>query len=249
MKIAMQVLTPQEVDSMRKAGTILRACLEYTAQFVKPGITTQDLDEAAEAFIMARGARPAFKGYHGYIGTLCTSINDEVVHGIPGERVLLDGDIISLDCGVLLDGMYTDACITVPVGTVDEKTKRFLAHTAQTLEDVLTVVKAGTNVGTISSFIEESLKKGGYAPVADLTGHGLGSTLHQSPDIPNSGTKGSGPALLAGMAIAIEPIATMGKPPIMQDNDGWTIRSRDGALTCHFEHTVLVTEKGCEVLA
>ncbi len=249
MKQPMQVLTESEIASMRRAGAILRACLDQTASLVKPGITTAELDEAAEAFILARGGRPAFKGYHGYTGTLCTSVNDEIVHGIPGRRELRDGDIVSLDCGVLLDGLYTDACVTVPVGTVEDATLRFLDHVRTTLTDVLTIVKEGTPVGTIAAFIESSLRRGGYAPVQDLTGHGLGSTLHQEPTLPNSGREGTGPALLAGTAIAIEPIASMGKASITQDEDGWTIRSVDGSLTCHFEHTVLVTAEGCDVLA
>ncbi len=246
-----QIFTQAEVASLRIGGAILRDCLAHTALLVRPGISTLELDAAAETFILARGGRPAFKGYFGFTATLCTSINDEVVHGIPrSERMLKEGEIISLDCGVIYDDLYTDACVSVGVGQIAPKAQAFLAYTSQTLEDVIhEVVRAGVQTGDISSFIEMRLKKGGYEAVRTLTGHGLGTTLHQFPDVPNVGKKGTGPVLPVGTMIAIEPIATMGSAEVYTADDGWTVLTTDGSLACHFEHSVLLTKDGVEVIA
>jgi methionyl aminopeptidase len=244
-----QVYNDSELDAVRKAGGILRECLAHTATHVQPGISTQELDAIAEEFIRKQGGEPAFKGYEGYPATLCTSVNDQVVHAIPGDRVLEDGDIISLDCGVTYGGMVTDACITVPVGTITPEERQFLSVTKDTLDRVLReVVRAGVRTGTISSFIEKSLRSAGYAPVKGLTGHGLGYHLHQFPDIPNIGKSNTGPALPAHTIVAIEPIASMGSDDFVQDEDRWTLRTDDGSLACHFEHTVIITNEGCEII-
>ncbi len=244
-----QIFTPQEIASFRKAGKILRECLEATAKEVRAGMTTLEVDAFAEDFIRARGGIPAFKGYNGFPGTLCTSVNDEIVHAIPNNRALQDSDIVSLDGGVILDGLYTDACITIPVGEISDDAKHLLAVTKDTLDRVLKeVVRAGVRVGSISAFIEDSLRAEGLKPVKSLTGHGLGTTLHQFPEIPNFGVTNTGPTLPAGTVVAIEPIASMGSDRAVSDEDGWTLRTFDGSLSCHFEHSVLITEAGCEIL-
>jgi methionyl aminopeptidase len=244
-----QILTPAQIKSLRTAGKILRECLEATANYAKAGMTTKEIDEFAEEFIRSRGGIPAFKGYNGFTGTLCTSVNEECVHGIPGPKVLNNGDIIGLDGGVIYDKLYTDACITVPIGEVPFETIRFLEVSKAALEAAVSIVKPGTKIGDISSMIQAVVEGGGYRCVNALTGHGLGSELHQFPDIPNTGTKGTGPTLPAWTLIAIEPITSMGGPGIRELEDGWTIVTADGSLSAHFEHSVLVTEDGCEVLA
>ncbi len=246
-----QLFSPAQIESLRKGGAILRDCLRHTALLVRPGMTTMDLDLEAEIFIRQRGGIPAFKGYHGFTGTLCTSVNDAVVHGIPSKKEKIkEGDIISLDGGVIFGGLYTDSCVTVAVGQIDPNVQAFLTHTSQVLEDVITeVVRPGVQVGDISSYIEKNLKKGGYAAVRALTGHGLGDNLHQFPDVPNVGKAGTGPVLPVGTMIAIEPIAVMGNPEVYTANDGWTVLTKDRSLACHFEHSVLIPEDGYEIIA
>lgn len=228
----------------------MRECLQEVAAAVKPGITTAELDRIAEEFILGHpGARPGFKGYKGYPATLCTSVNDECVHGIPGHRVLKDGDIVSLDGGVVVDGLNTDACITVGVGTIPETLKTFLRVTEDALEKACSIVAPGCRVGDISHTVQKEVERKGYSCVRGLTGHGLGTHLHQFPDIPNTGRAGTGPILPAHTIIAIEPITSMGGDGIRDGEDGWTICTSDGSHSAHFEHTVLVTEGGFEILA
>jgi methionyl aminopeptidase len=244
-----QIFSQNQIASLRKGGAILRGCLDHTATLVRPGITTAELDRAAEEFIRSKGGVPAFKGYHSFPATLCTSINEQCVHGLPGDRVLKEGDIVSLDCGVIYDDLYTDACVTVAVGTITEELKQFLTVTEQALKKAIKVVKKGARVGDISATIQAAVEGGGYSCVRALTGHGLGNTLHQFPDIHNVGEAGTGPVLPAHTLIAIEPITAMGEGRIKEEDDGWTISTADGSPSAHFEHTVLVTEGGCEVIA
>jgi methionyl aminopeptidase len=244
-----QIFTEREMQSLRKAGSILRGCLEHTAAHVKPGISTNELDAIAEEYIVKHGGLPAFKGYNSFPKSLCISVDDECVHGIPGPRVLEEGQIISLDGGVIVDDLYTDACITVPVGKISEDAQHLLATGKKALDAAVTLIKKGTRVGDISSTIQKIVEGAGCSCIPALTGHGLGKTLHQFPDIPNVGKAGTGPTLPAGTLIAVEPIISLGKGQILQDDDGWTLRSKDGSLTCHFEHSLLVTEEGCEVIA
>ncbi len=245
-----QIFTAKEIEAFRRSGAILRDCLQYLAPKAVAGITTLELDELAEAFIRNAGGAPAFKGYKGFPHTLCTSINDEVVHGMPGTRTLLDGDIISLDCGVTYEGIITDACITVGVGPISEEAQRLLDTTKKALDAGVAAVRGGGRVGDISSAVQKVVEGGGFRCVSALTGHGLGYTVHQHPDVPNIGKAGTGPTLPVGTAIAIEPIVTSGKSiEITQADDGWTLSMQDGALSAHFEHTVVVTENGCEVVA
>lgn len=244
-----QVYTDGEIVSLHRGGKILRACLDHVAALVRPGLTTGELDRRAETFIRDHGGEPAFKGYKGFPATLCISVNEECVHGIPGKRKLREGDIVSLDGGVLLDGLYTDACVTVPAGRVAKEARDLIRTTEEALAAALQMVRGGVRVGDISATIQRVAEKGGCHPVHSLTGHGVGRTLHAFPDIPNSGKAGTGPVLPVGTVIAIEPIFSVGSPEVRCQADGWTLVIVDSALSAHIEHTVLVTEGGCEVLA
>ena len=245
-----QIFTSEQITSLRKGGKILRDCLSLVSTLVKPGIMTKDLDEAAEKFIRDRGGASGFKGYQGYPATLCTSVNEECVHGIPGDRVLNEGDIIAIDCGVLLDDLYTDACCTVAVGKISSEARKLLDVTQESLEKALAVTRAGAHVGDISSAVQQTVESEGFTVVRALTGHGLGSTLHQFPDVPNFGKAGRGPIIPAQTIIAIEPIISAGKSSdVSEMGDTWTLVTKDRALSAHFEHTVLVEEEKCSILA
>ena len=245
-----QILTEEEIESVRCGGKILRGCLDHVASLVEPGVTTAFLDEKAEEFITSHeGATPAFKGYQNYPSTLCTSINEACVHGIPSDRELNEGDIVALDCGVLLDDLYTDACTTVAVGNISEDAQRLLDVTQKALDSALAIIRKNTKVGDVSSTIQAIVEKEGFHPVRSLTGHGLGKTLHQFPDIPNLGTADTGAELPIGTLIAIEPIVSAGSDEIKESGDGWTLSIKDGALSAHFEHTVLVQAENCEIIA
>lgn len=244
-----QIYTDTEIVSLQKGGKILRGCLEHVAALVRPGITTGELDRAAEIFIWNHGGEPAFKGYKGFPATLCISVNEECVHGIPGKRILKEGDIVSLDGGVILDGLYTDACVTVPVGHIAQEAQDLLHTTEEALSAALRAVRGGGRVGDISAAIQRVAEEGGCHPVRSLTGHGVGRELHAFPDIPNAGKAGTGPVLPIGTVIAIEPIFSLGSADVRCQADGWTLVITDGALSAHSEHTVLVTEERCEVLA
>jgi methionyl aminopeptidase len=251
MRGQIPIKTPEQIESMREAGIILRNTLEIVSKAVKPGISTFELDLIAEDFIIShKGAKPAFKGYRGFPATLCTSVNEQVVHGIPSKDVILsDGDIVGLDCGVYYDGLYTDACLTVLVGNVDPEVQHFVKITKKALNQAIKQVKPGNHIGDISAIIQKTLEDQGYLPVIECTGHGVGVDLHEPPEILNAGKKSTGPVMKEGMVLAIEPISAMGSNSIITLNDGWTIVTEDGGLSAHFEHTVLVTEKGCEILA
>lgn len=245
-----QLFSTEQIASLRRGGKVLADCLRHVASLVRPGMKTLELDRAAEEFIRSHdGAAPAFKGYRGFPGSLCTSVNDECVHGIPGPRILKQGDIIALDCGVLFDGLYTDACLSVAVGKIPSATQQFLDVTKDALDRACATVRPGTRIGDISSTIQGTVEGAGYSCVKALTGHGLGTTLHQFPDVPNTGEAGTGPILPAWTLIAIEPITAIGKGSIKEGGDGWTIATLDGSLSAHFEHTVLVTVDGYEIIA
>ncbi|MEI8229828.1 MAG: type I methionyl aminopeptidase [Candidatus Peregrinibacteria bacterium] len=243
-----QIFSPKEIDALRRGGRILHECLKLVESLVLPGITTEEIDAAAEKFIIDQGGIPGFKGYQGFPGTLCTSVNDICVHGIPSADVLKDGDIISLDCGVIVGGLYTDACVTVLVGNVTPRVRELKETADEALRDAIKQVRAGARVGDISAAVEAAAHRHNFKPVKGLTGHGVGTTLHQYPDVPNSGTAGTGPVLPANTAIAIEPIITSGSDAIREGTDGWAIYVSDHALTSHAEHTLLVTEDGAEIL-
>lgn len=243
-----QIFNEKEIASLRTGGKILHECLAHVSAMVEPGITTGFLDSIAETFIRDHGGIPGFKGYQGFPATLCTSVNDVCVHGIPGPQELKEGDIISIDCGVVFDGLNTDACVTVPVGVIASHAQSLMETSAEALKQAIALVKAGIHVGDISATVEWVARSRGFAPIRALTGHGLGTTLHQYPDIPNVGTAKTGPVLPAMTLIAIEPIISAGSDAILEGDDGWSIYAKDHALIAHFEHTLLVLPDGNEVL-
>lgn len=245
------IKTPAEIQAMREGGRLLKETLKIVSEAVKPGISTLELDQIAERHIRSHaGFGPAFKGYEGFPGTLCISVNDEVVHGIPkADRILKDGDIVGLDGGVLYKGLYTDACVTVGVGKASPENTWFMKTTKKALENAIRVVKPGAFVGDISAVIQKTLEDQGFSPVIACTGHGVGHELHEPPEILNAGRRGTGSQLKSGMVLAIEPISAMGQGKVFTLKDGWTIVTVDHSLSAHYEHTVLVTENGHEILA
>ena len=235
---------------MRRAGKIVRQVLDHVREQVRPGATTLDLENAAEARIKELGAKPAFKGYHGFPCCLCTSVNQEVVHGIPSKnRVLKEGDIVSIDCGAIIDGFYGDSAITVPVGEkIDAKTQRLLTATQASLQAAIDIVKPGATLGDIGAAVQEVVEAEGFSVVRDFVGHGIGTRMHEDPQVPNYGQRGRGMKLREGMVIAIEPMVNAGKPGVEVLKDGWTAVTEDGSMSAHFEHTVAVTATGATVL-
>jgi methionyl aminopeptidase len=247
--VAINIRTQQEIEKLRHSGQVVREVLDHVRKAVKPGASTLDLETAAAEKIGELGATPAFKGYRGYPCVLCTSINHEVVHGIPSaERKLRDGDIVSIDTGVVIDGYYGDSAITVAVGKVAAKTKKLLAVTEASLASAIREVKAGATLGDVGAAVQEAVEAEGFSVVRDFVGHGIGTKLHEDPQVPNYGTRGHGQKLKAGMVLAIEPMVNAGRPGVQVLKDGWTAVTEDGSLSAHFEHTVVVTEDGAEVL-
>jgi len=235
---------------MRRAGKVVRETLELVRGLVKPGVTTLDLENAAEAHIKGMGARPAFKGYHGFPCVLCTSVNSEVVHGIPSQkRVLKEGDIVSVDCGAFVEGYCGDAAITVAVGEkIDPTTARLLRVTEASLHAGIAAVRPGATLGDVGSAVQGVVEAEGFSVVRDFVGHGIGSRMHEDPQVPNFGEAGRGMKLKAGMVIAIEPMVNAGKPDVLVLEDGWTAVAKDGSMSAHFEHTVAVTATGSSIL-
>jgi methionyl aminopeptidase len=229
---------------MRAANALVAQVLWDLAAMVTPGVSTADLDAAAEKSVRAAGAEPAFKGYRGYPSTLCASINDQVVHGIPSKRALRSGDIVSLDMGVKLDGFFGDSAITVPVGTVSDDVNKLLRVTQEALEKGIAQVRVGGRISDIGHAIQHHVEEHGFSVVREFVGHGIGAALHEEPQIANYGEPGHGPRLAEGMTLAIEPMVNMGRPAVRVLADGWTAVTRDGSLSAHFEHTVAVTKNG-----
>lgn len=244
-----QTFAADEIASFRAGGKILSACLAMLRERAVPGVTTMELDRLCETYIRDHGGEPAFKGYEGFPSSLCTSINEECVHGMPGNRALKDGDIVNLDSGVIYDGFYVDAGLMAKVGTVPADAHTVVDATEEALRRAIALVKGGVRVGDLSAAIGATAKEFGCNPVKGLVGHGLGRTLHCEPDIPNEGRAGTGPVLPAGTVVAIEPIFTLGSGEMRIQSDGWTIVSREGALCAQTEHSVLVTDSGAEILA
>jgi methionyl aminopeptidase len=241
--------SPAEIAKMRLANELVADILDELRAMVAPGLSTADLDAHAERATRAAGAEPAFKGYRGYPASLCASINDEVVHGIPSKsRVLREGDIISLDMGVRLDGFFGDSAVTVPVGRVDPRVDTLLRVTQEALWRAIAEVKAGARVSDIGHTVQQWVEAHGFSVVREFVGHGVGRALHEEPQIPNYGPRGRGPRLAEGMVLAIEPMVNMGKPAVRVLPDGWTAVTKDGSLSAHFEHTVAVTASGADVL-
>ena len=239
----------EEIDLIRESSLLVAKTLAEIAVLIKPGITTQALDEIAEEFIRDNGGIPAFKGYNGFPNTLCVSPNDQVVHGIPNGRALKDGDILSVDCGVVMNGYYGDSAFTYEVGEVDVQIKQLLKVTKESLYKAIEMAVAGNRVGDIGYAVQKHAESFGYGVVRELVGHGVGKNLHESPEVPNYGRKGKGILLKEGLVIAIEPMINMGERGIMQHNDGWTITTLDNKPSAHFEHTIVVRKGKAEILS
>jgi methionyl aminopeptidase len=237
-----------EIDLIRKSGRIVAEALARLTKLVEPGITTLDLDRLAEEYILKRGAKPAFKGYRGYPYSLCASVNEQVVHALPSERTLKEGDIVSLDLGSIVDGYYGDAAVTVPVGQVSEEARRLMAVTQESLQRAIEAARPGNRLSDISYAVQAAVEAEGFSVVRLFVGHGIGRSLHEEPQIPNFGPPGHGPVLKTGMVLAIEPMVNAGSPDVMILEDRWTAVTCDGSLSAHFEHTVALTENGTEVL-
>ncbi|HXW08240.1 MAG TPA: type I methionyl aminopeptidase [Vicinamibacterales bacterium] len=240
--------SPAEIERMRHANILVADVLAELEDLVVPGVTTAELDAEAERLVRGAGAEPAFKGYRGYPATLCASVNEEVVHGIPGRRALAEGDIISLDIGVKLNGFYGDSAITVPVGRIRPDVGTLLEVTKAALGRGIAQVRLGGRVSDIGHAIQQYVEEHGFSVVREFVGHGIGAALHEEPQIANYGDPGRGPRLAEGMVLAIEPMVNMGKPGVKVLPDGWTAVTRDGSLSAHFEHTVAVTRDGPVVL-
>lgn len=242
------IKTEEEIALLRKAGEIVGLTHHYLEQFIKPGITTQELDKLAYDFIISQGATPSCLGYEGYPATLCTSINEEVVHGIPGPRKLKEGDIITLDIVACYKGYHGDSAWTYAVGKVDKAKEYMMTHTEEALFEGLKMVKPGNRIGDISHAIERYANKYHMGVVRELVGHGVGTDMHEDPEVPNYGREHTGPELKEGMVIAIEPMLTYGSRNIYLLDDDWTIVTADGKPSAHYEHTVVVTKDGYEIL-
>ena len=239
-----------ELDKMRRSGIILRQVLETVKAMVSPGVSTMDLERVAEDKIRELGAKPAFKGYYDYPCVLCTSVNNEIIHGIPSEkRILKEGDILSIDCGVVLEGYYSDSAVTVPVGNkLAPELQKLLDVTEASLKRGIAEVKLGKTIGDIGAAVQEYVEANGFSVVRDFVGHGIGTRMHEEPKVPNYGVRGHGTRLREGMVLAIEPMVNIGKPGARLMPDKWTAVTEDGSYSAHFEHTVAVTRNGPRVL-
>ena len=238
----------REIELLKIAGNIVYQTHQYLKPYVKEGITTKELDKLAEDFIRSKGATPSFKGYEGFPSTLCTSINSEVVHGFPSDRKLKNGDIISIDIGACYKGYHGDSAWTYAVGEVDDKTRKLLEDTEKSLFVGLAQIKPGNRIGDIGYAIEQYAHKHNLGVVKELCGHGVGTSVHEDPEVPNYGIPNTGPRLKEGMVIAVEPMLTLGRPNIFIHDNNWTIDTQDGSLSAHFEHTVVVTKDGYQIL-
>ena len=244
-----EIKTPAQIDGMRRAGLVVGRTLELLRGHVRAGVTTRELDGIAEDSIRSAGATPSFLGYHGFPGTICASVNEEIVHGIPGDRVLADGDLISIDCGAIVDGWHGDAAITVPVGVVSDDEAELLRVTEESLWHGIAAARLGGRVTDISYAVERHVRsQGTFGIVEDYTGHGIGSAMHQPPNVPNHARPGKGPRLVEGLALAVEPMLTLGTAETDLLDDDWTAVTTDGSRAAHFEHTFTLTPSGAWVL-
>jgi len=241
--------SPQEIARMEKANRIVAEILEEVKERVRVGVETRELDEVAEEGCRRRRVEPAFKGYRGYPASICVSVNEEVVHGIPGPRRLTKGDLVSLDFGVRYDGFYGDAALTLPVGEVSPQAQKLLAATKESLDAAIAQVQVGARLSNISHAVQTVVEGHGFAVIREFVGHGIGRSLHEDPQIPNFGPPERGPVMQAGMTLAIEPMTSCGSWRVKILSDGWTAVTQDGSLAAHFEHTVALTDKGVVVLS
>ena len=237
-----------EIAKLRRVNQLVARILAELRKTVAGGVTTRDLDQLAERLVEEDGAEPAFKGYHGYPATVCASVNEQVVHGIPSTRALVNGDIVSIDMGAKLDGFFGDCAVTVPVGEVSAETTKLLRVTEEALFQGIDAVKPGARVSDIGAAVQSHVEARGFSVVREFVGHGIGTSLHEEPQVANYGPAGSGPRLSEGMVLAIEPMVNAGRPSVKVQSDGWTAVTTDGSLSAHFEHTVVVTREGTEIL-
>lgn len=241
--------TAEEIELLRENNLLVSATLAEIGKHVRPGVSTLELDKIAEDFIRSHGAEPGFLGYGGFPNTLCMSINEEVVHGIPSaKRILKEGDVLSVDCGTLMKGFYGDSAYTFAVGEIDPAVKDLLRVTKEALYKGVAQAKAGNRIGDIANAVQEHAERHGYSVVRELVGHGLGRDMHEEPEVPNYGARGRGPLLKEGMVICIEPMINMGTRAVVFERDGWTVRTRDRKLSAHFEQAVAITKHGADVL-
>jgi len=237
-----------EIEKLRRVNQLVARILAELRHMVAPGVTTQEIDATAEGLVREAGAEPAFKGYHGYPATVCASVNEQVVHGIPGPRRLVEGDVVSIDMGAKLDGFFGDCAVTVPVGRVSADAQRLLRVTGEALFRGIDAVKPGARVSDIGAAVQAHVEANGFSVVREFVGHGIGTSLHEEPQIANYGPAGRGPRLSEGMVLAIEPMVNVGGAAVKVLGDGWTAVTSDGTLSAHFEHTVVVTGGGCEIV-
>ncbi len=242
------IKSPQEITLMREAGRIVASTISKLLTVLRPGIRTRELDAIADKEIKRLGAKPSFKGYRGFPATICVSLNDEIVHGIPGDRVIQDGDVVSLDVGAIVDGYHGDSAVTTAVGQVAPEVGRLIETTMESLEQAIKQARPGNRVGDISAAVQDFAEPRGYGVVKEYVGHGIGRALHEEPSIPNFGQAGKGPLLRPGMVIAIEPMLNLGTWQTRVLKDDWTVVTADGSISAHFEHTLVITEEGPEVL-
>ena len=244
-----RVRLEEKVEGVRAAALVVARTLREVGRAIRPGVTTAELDRIAESIIRDHGARPAFKGYRGFPDSICASVNEEVVHGIPGKRALAAGDIVGIDVGAELHGWYGDAARTYAVGEVSDEASRLMRVTEEALELGLSQARAGNRVGDISHAVQSHVERHGFSVVRDLVGHGIGSEMHEEPSVPNYGPAGKGPKLMVGQLLAIEPMVNAGGFAVVTRSDGWTVTTKDGRLSAHFEHTVAVGPDGPEILS
>jgi methionyl aminopeptidase len=240
---------PEQIEKARASNRIVAEVLKTLREKIVPGVTTAQLDRIAQQMAEKRGAKPAFKGYRDYPYSLCTSVNEQVVHGMPSDRVLMEGDIIGIDFGIYLDGFYGDAAITVPVGRVSQKASRLMRVTKDSLYAAIAEMKEGGRLGDVSAAVQKTVEDAGYSVVRDFVGHGIGESLHEEPQIANFGRKGRGIELKRGMVFAIEPMVNEGTYKVKILPDGWTVVTEDGSLSAHYEHSVAITENGPDILS
>ena len=242
------VKSNKEIEKMRKAGKITAGALVAAGEAIRPGMTTAELDKVVHRYITSHGAKPSFLGYGGFTGSACISINDEVIHGIPGPRKICEGDIVSVDVGAYIDGYHGDSCKTFACGEVSDEAKALMKSTEESLYLAIKMVKPGVRLGDLGASIAKYNEDNGYGVVREFVGHGVGKNLHEDPEVPNYGKAGHGIRLVAGMVIAIEPMINQGTANIIQLDDGWTVKTADGKLSAHFEHTIAVTQDGAVIL-
>src|SRR5262245_10574014 len=240
--------SPPQIALMRRAGRVVAEMHEVCTRAAKPGATTADLDAAARDVLERRGARSNFLGYHGFPAVACISPNEVIVHGIPDERVLQDGDIVSIDCGAIIEGWHADAALTVPVGQIDQGSQRLIDVTKESLDAAIGAVSVGNRLGDVGAAVQQVVEAAGFSVVREYVGHGIGTAMHEEPDVPNYGPPGRGLRLREGIVLAIEPMVNVGRPGTVTLDDGWTVVTADGSRSAHFEHTIALTPDGPEIL-